>query len=63
MLVLLLMAVMAFVGAPALAQDKPLKVEIVMSAPHQRDPIVVHVTNLTTKAMQLALPRPLPTMP
>ena len=41
---------------PALAQDKPLKVEIVTAAPHLRDPIVVHVTNLTRKAMQLALP-------
>jgi hypothetical protein len=45
-----------FVFEPALAQDKPLKIEIITSAPHQRDPIVVHVTNLTTKAMQLALP-------
>jgi hypothetical protein len=41
---------------PALAQDRPLKVEIVTNAPHQRDPIVAHVTNLTTEAMQLALP-------
>jgi len=39
-----------------LAQEKPLRVEIVTTAPRQRDPILVHVTNLTTKAMQLALP-------
>src|ERR1700730_9259519 len=45
-----------FIVEPGLAQDKPLKVEIVTSAPHQREPILVHVTNLTTKAMQLALP-------
>jgi hypothetical protein len=38
-----------------LSQDKPLKVEIVTSVPHQREPILVHVTNLTTKPMQLAL--------
>ena len=39
-----------------LAQQKPLRVEIVTAAPHQRDPILVHVTNLTTKTIQLALP-------
>jgi len=41
---------------PGLAQDKPLKVEIVTSVPHQREPILVHVTNLTAKPVQLALP-------
>lgn len=41
---------------PGLAQDKPLRVEIVAAAPQQRDPIVVRVTNLTTKTIQLALP-------
>lgn len=39
-----------------LAQDKPLRVEIVTTAPHQRDPIVVRVTNLTTKTIELAFP-------
>lgn len=41
---------------PVPAQDKPLRVEVVTTAPQQRDPIVVHVTNLTTKTMQFALP-------
>jgi hypothetical protein len=39
-----------------LAQDKPLRVEILTTSPQQRDPILVHVTNLTTKMIQLALP-------
>jgi hypothetical protein len=38
------------------AQDKPLRVEILTTSPQQRDPILVHLTNLTTKMIQLALP-------
>jgi hypothetical protein len=50
-------AVLAFlIFEPGMAQDKPLKVEIVTGVPHQREPILVHVTNLTTTPMQLALP-------
>ena len=51
-----LLAVLAFASERGLAQEKPLQVEIVTTAPHQRDPILVHVTNLTTKTIQLALP-------
>src|SRR5712692_7647686 len=39
-----------------LAQEKPLRVEIVTAAPRHREPILVHVTNLTAKTIQLALP-------
>src|SRR5690348_4630743 len=45
-----------FMCGSVLAQDKPLRVEILTTAPQQRDPILVQVTNLTTKTIQLALP-------
>ena len=44
-----------FVFESVLAQDKPVRVEIVTTSPQQRDPILVRVTNVTTKTMQLAL--------
>jgi hypothetical protein len=45
-----------FVFGSVLAQDKPLRMEIVTRSPQQRDPIVVHVTNLTTTTIELAFP-------
>lgn len=50
------LAILAFASEQALAKEKPLRVEIVTAAPRQRDPILVHVTNLTTRTIQLALP-------
>jgi hypothetical protein len=47
--------VLGFVCQQGLAQE-PLRVEIVTAAPHQRDPILIHVTNLTTKTIELAFP-------
>jgi hypothetical protein len=40
---------------PVSAQE-PLRVEVVASAPRQQEPILVRVTNLTTKKLQLVLP-------
>jgi hypothetical protein len=51
-----LLAVMALAAIRGLAQEKPLQVEIVTAAPHQSDSILVHVTNLTTKTIELAFP-------
>jgi hypothetical protein len=45
-----------FVYRPGQAQEKPLRVEIATATPHQRDPILVHVTNLTSKTIELAFP-------
>jgi len=45
-----------FVFGSVLAQDKPLCVEIVTRSPQQHDPILVHVTNLTTTTIELAFP-------
>jgi hypothetical protein len=53
---LALLAILAFASEQAPAQDKPLRVEIVTATPHQLDPILVRVTNLTTKTIKLALP-------
>ncbi len=49
-------ALLVLILEPALAQDKPLQVEIVTTTPHQREPILVHITNLTTKTIELAFP-------
>lgn len=49
-------ALLVLILEPALAQDKPLQVEIVTTAPHQREPNLVHITNLTTKTIELAFP-------
>lgn len=51
-----LLAVMALAAIRGLAQDKPLRVEIVTTAPQQRDPILVRVTNLITATIELAFP-------
>jgi hypothetical protein len=51
-----LLAVMALAAIRGLAQEKPLQVEIVTAVPHQSDSILVHVTNLTTKTIELAFP-------
>ena len=45
-----------FVFSPVLAQEKPLRVEIVTTTPRQREPILVHVTNVSTETIQLAFP-------
>ena len=49
------LALLVLVSQRGLAQE-PLRVEIVTSTPQQRDPILVRVTNLTAKTLQLALP-------
>ncbi len=55
-LAIVLLAVMALASERGLAQDKPLRVEIVKTAPQQLDPILVRVTNLTTTTIELAFP-------
>lgn len=52
---LALLALLGLVSQRALAQE-PLRVEIVTSTPQERDPILVRVTNLTARTLQLALP-------
>src|ERR1700674_4515380 len=48
-------ALVMLVWEPVAAQE-PLRVEVVASAPHQQEPILVRVSNLTTRKLQLVLP-------
>ena len=49
-------AALVLLGWEPVAAQEPLRVEVVADAPHQQEPILVRITNLTSRKLQLALP-------
>ena len=52
-----LAAVLALAACKSVMAQEPLRVEVVSTAPHQKEPILVRITNLTTKELELVLPK------